>query len=194
MSFTRPSTRSETYIKDRVCDPSPWTVIGSLDIACLMIELIRRPVARWKETCEGTFLLLSRYHAVGDVVVSSAPSSKRILGPYVLKMRATRTSTSFWVWYAYINVSATRLPTGTKSAIRGSKLILAGVVGLILTLFVARADAQRVHKSPVVLRLRVRPTIPVDIRSRSQENLERSRSWSSLLFGELAPAMPMKFR
>ena len=38
-----PSTRSETYVKERVWEPSPYTVSGSLRSACRMKVGIARP-------------------------------------------------------------------------------------------------------------------------------------------------------
>jgi hypothetical protein len=44
-------------------------------------------------------------------LLTTRPSFGCIRGPNVLKMRATRTSTLAWLSYAYIIVSATRLPS-----------------------------------------------------------------------------------
>ncbi len=61
MTATRPATRSDTNWKERVCWPSPYTVMGLSVSAC------------------ATKLLTTR------------PSSRAIRGPYVLKIRTMRT-------------------------------------------------------------------------------------------------------
>jgi len=67
ISASRPCSRSDTYWKDRVCEPSPYSVSESPRSACLMkLETTR-------------------------------PSSGSMRGPKVLKMRAMRTDTpSLW--------------------------------------------------------------------------------------------------
>ncbi len=74
----KPRTSSSTKQNDRVWLPSPNTVIGS-------------PRSAWTRKLD-----------------TDRPSSTRMFGPYVLKMRTMRTSTPWWRWYAIVSASAKR--------------------------------------------------------------------------------------